>query len=184
MPAVEMWESFFDAVGILEALGCQRISGDAVEFGCGYGTFTLPAARQISGILYTSDINPAMLESTAARASKGGVRNIVIEERDFLSFGSGRPDGSVGFVMLFNILHVEEALSLLNEAHRNLRDGGVAAVIHWKRDLQTPRGPPLAIRPSPEQCAAWAERVGLRPQPCYMELPNSPWHWGMLLQRL
>ncbi len=183
MPAVDLWESFFDPAGILEALGCQRILGDAVEFGCGYGTFTLPAAQRVSGILYASDIDPTMLTSTAARASRNEVRNIVTEERDFLAFGSGRPDASVSFVMLFNILHVEEAFSLLREAHRNLREGGMAAVIHWKHDMRTPRGPPLAIRPSPEQCAACAERAGFYPQRIVRELPNSPWHWGMLLQR-
>lgn len=184
MPAVELWESFFDPTGILEALGCQRISGDAVEFGCGYGTFTLSAAQQVSGFLYASDIDPAMVASTTARALEYGIGNIVIEERDFLGSGSGRPDASVSFAMLFNILHVEDAISLLREAYRNLRQGGMAAVIHWKHDMQTPRGPPLAIRPSPEQCAAWAEGAGFCVQSVVRELPNSPWHWGMQLQRL
>jgi hypothetical protein len=36
MPAAEQWESYFDAAGILESLGCCHVRGDAVEFGCGY----------------------------------------------------------------------------------------------------------------------------------------------------
>ncbi len=154
-----------------------------MEFGCGYGTFTIPAAQRVSGTLYASDIDPAMVVSTGARTSKNGIRNIVVEERDFLTSGSGRPDASVSFVMLFNILHVEESLSLLVEAHRILSEGGTVAVIHWRQDIQTPRGPPLAIRPSPEQCGAWGKRAGLRTLSVIRELPNSPWHWGMLLAR-
>ncbi|MEO7206586.1 MAG: methyltransferase domain-containing protein [Steroidobacteraceae bacterium] len=183
MPHVDSWESFFDPTAILDVLGCSDVAGDAVEFGCGYGTFTIPAAQRVSGTLYASDIDPAMVVSTGARTSKNGIRNIVVEERDFLTSGSGRPDASVSFVMLFNILHVEESLSLLIETHRILSEGGTVAVIHWRQDIQTPRGPPLSIRPSPEQCGAWGKRAGLRTLSVIGELPNSPWHWGMLLAR-
>ncbi len=45
MPAAEQWESYFDPAGILKSLGCRGLNGDVVEFGCGYGTFTIPAAQ-------------------------------------------------------------------------------------------------------------------------------------------
>lgn len=45
MPDGGYWESFFNPRCILERLGCQGSVGDVVEFGCGYGTFTVPAAR-------------------------------------------------------------------------------------------------------------------------------------------
>jgi SAM-dependent methyltransferase len=182
MPPVELWESFFDATGIFDALGCRRMQGDAVEFGCGYGTFTVIVAPRISGTVFALDIDPAMVNATYARALKAEIKNVAVERRDFVAAGSGRPDGSVGFVMLFNILHIEEPIGLLSEAHRILREGGTAAVIHWRRDVDTPRGPPLEIRPSAEQCRAWAERSGLRRRRV-LNLPNSPWHWGMLLER-
>ncbi len=47
MPVVEQWESYFDTAGILDSFGFSRLSGDAIEFGCGYGTFTIVAARRI-----------------------------------------------------------------------------------------------------------------------------------------
>ena len=182
MPPPELWEGFFEPDSILEALGCGASPGDLVEFGCGYGTFTIAAARRVSGTVYASDIDPAMARATIDRAAQAAVRNVVVETRDFLTDGCGRPDASATFVMLFNILHIEDPISLLREAHRVLRAGGIVGVIHWRRDVETPRGPSLEIRPHPAQCRAWAEKAGLRwlssPQ-----LPNSPWHWGMALGR-
>jgi SAM-dependent methyltransferase len=183
MPPKRLWESFFDAGAVLDALGCHEVDGDAVDFGCGYGTFVLAAAPRVSGTVYGLDIDPAMVKATAERASKTAAHNVVVEQRDFVTTGSGRPDGSVGFAMLFNILHVEDPVGLLREAHRILHDQGTAAVIHWRHDVETPRGPPLDIRPRPEQCAGWAQRAGFRSRGVY-DLPNSPWHWGMPLERL
>jgi hypothetical protein len=82
--------------------------------------------------------------------------------RDLVAPASGRLEGSVNWVIIFNILHMEDRIILLCEAHRILRDGGTAAVIHWRYDVETPAGPPLGIRPKPEQCAGSAEWAGFR----------------------
>jgi len=84
--------------------------------------------------------------------------------------------------MLFNILHIEDPVGLLREAHWVLRPGGLAGVINWNCDERTPRGPPLDNRPRPEKCRTWGERAGLR----WVRdeaLPGAPWHWGMVLQK-
>jgi SAM-dependent methyltransferase len=183
MPAVEQWESYFDVVGILESLGCRDLCGDAVEFGCGYGTFTIPLARRIQGTVFALDIDLLMVAVTAARTLEKGLKNIIIEQRDFVDRGCGRESGSAGLVLLFNILHIEDPVNLLKEAHRVLRPGGIVGVVHWNYDARTPRGPPLDIRPKPQQCRVWAEQAGLgwvRDQ----VLPGSPWHWGMVLEKL
>ncbi len=181
MPAIGQWESYFDAAGVLESLGCGDLSGDAIEFGCGYGTFTILAAQRISGTLHALDIDSLMVDTTAARVSQAGLQNVVVEQRDFVTEGCGRESDSASFVMLFNILHVEDPVSLLTEAFRVLRRGGIAAIIHWKHE-HTPRGPPLAIRPQPEQCRAWGKQAGLR-WVRDQALPGSPWHWGLVLQK-
>jgi SAM-dependent methyltransferase len=182
MPPPELWEGFFESDAVLEALGCGGLPGDVVEFGCGYGTFTIAAARRVSGIVYASDIDPLMVSATIDRAAQAAVRNVVVETRDFVADGCGRPDASASFVMLFNILHIEDPMSLMREAHRVLRDGGVAGVIHWRHDIETPRGPSLEVRPSPGACRSWAEKAGLRwlSSP---HLPDSPWHWAMVVER-
>lgn len=182
MPLREQWESYFDPFGILDALDCRDLSGDILELGCGYGTFTAAAAQRTSELVYALDIDPLMVADTAARIARAGYENVVIERRDFVANGFGRPDGSVSFVLMFNILHIEDPVGLLREARRVLRPGGSVAVIHWNMDAGTPRGPPLDIRPRPQQCKMWAEHADLhwvRDQ----SLPSTPWHWGMLLTR-
>ncbi|MGC1523454.1 MAG: methyltransferase domain-containing protein [Steroidobacteraceae bacterium] len=182
MPAAEQWESYFDPPGILDALVGRRVTGDAIEFGCGYGTFTVPAAQRVTGTVHALDIDPAMVAAASARAAKAGLTNVVVEHRDFVSDGCGRQPQSASLALLFNILHIEEPLRLLLEARRVLRPGGSVALIHWNYAAGTPRGPPLDIRPRPEQCRRWAEEAGFKWLRDPM-LPGCPWHWGMVLLR-
>ena len=49
MPDETFWESLFDLPLILDRLDIDETIRDVAEIGCGYGTFTLPVARRISG---------------------------------------------------------------------------------------------------------------------------------------
>ena len=181
MPDEAYWETFFNPGCIVGKLDCTGPI-DVVEFGCGYGLFTIPAAELVSGTVYALDIDPAMVVATEERAVAASVRNVVAEERDFIADGCGRPNGSVGYAMLFNILHVEDPIALLREAYRALIPGGRLGAIHWKHDPATPRGPALAIRPPLDQCRRWAEEAGfefVRGE----DLCCCSWHWGMVLKR-
>ncbi len=182
MPAQQAWEEFFDPPRVLATLHDDTGAGDILEFGCGYGTFTIPAARRTAGTVYALDIDAPLVAVTAQRAAASGLHNVVAQQRDFMSAGSGRPGGSVQFVMIFNILHLEEPLALLREAQRVLRPGGCAGVIHWRTDIATPRGPPQGMRPSAGQCQEWAHAAGFSGTPV-APMPGAPWHWGMRLQR-
>lgn len=182
MPDEELWSTFFKAEEVLERLGLKPACRNVVDFGCGYGTFTIPAARVVQGTVYALDIEPEMVALTATKARAAGLKNVEVRQRDFIANGTGLSDASVDYAMLFNILHAEEPLSLLGEAWRVLARGGILAVTHWNYDPTTPRGPSMAIRPRPEQCRLWAERVGFRLQgPPVIDLP--PYHYGMVLVR-
>jgi len=52
MPDEEIWAGFFDPAAVLNIFGLNQGVQDLVEFGCGYGTFTLAAAGIASGTVY------------------------------------------------------------------------------------------------------------------------------------
>jgi len=182
MPETGYWESFFNADCVLAKLDADDLDGDVVEFGCGYGTFTEAAARRTKGTVYALDIDPSMIEATRRRVASVRISNVVVKQWDFLAHGCGRPGGSASYVMLFNILHLEEPIALLREAYRALQAGGKLAGIHWNYDPTTPRGPSMDIRPRPEQCRAWAEEAGFQ-FARYEPLECCPYHYGLLVQR-
>jgi SAM-dependent methyltransferase len=182
MPHEESWESFFDVDRVLQSLECDRTVHDVVEFGCGYGTFTLAAARIVHGMVHALDIESEMVDWTQRKAAEQGCANVCVQLRDFVADGSGLSDSSLDYAMLFNILHIEDPVALLREAYRSLRPGGRVGIIHWNYDSSTPRGPSMAIRPKPEQCEAWARQAGfeqLRADP----LTCCPHHYGLVARR-
>lgn len=160
MPEVGYWESLFDVDAVLGAFGFGPATGVVAELGCGYGTFTLPLARRTGAAVHAFDIDPAMVETTRARAAAAGLGKVYVSLRDVAADGFGLPSGSCGACLLFNILHGEAPVAMLRAAAAIVRPGGLLAVIHWRSDLATPRGPRLEIRPRPEQIAAWAEACG------------------------
>lgn len=181
MPDEHSWERFFDPRHILRQLGLTRGDEEVVDFGCGYGTFSLAAARMTTGTVYALDIDPAMIEETAARARHLGLTNVRPIERDFEANGAGLPPNSVDYAMLFNILHAQDVTGLLREAFRVLRPDGTLGIIHWIHDARTPRGPPMNIRPRPEQCVQWAEDAGFKLTGAPIELP--PYHYGLMARK-
>lgn len=183
MPEADYWSSFFQPEGVLAALGVVRDGQESVvEFGSGYGTFCLPLARRTGGQVLGLDIEAELVTQLRETALRENLMNLAVEERDFVAVGTGIPDASVDRVLLFNILHIEQPVALLTEAHRILRPGGEASVIHWRSDIPTPRGPSLAIRPTPVQCLAWAETAGF--QGALRAIGEyAPYHFGLVLHK-
>ncbi len=184
MPEEAYWNSFFDVEAALNVLlGPQGVSGHALEFGCGYGTFTLPAARRISGNLRALDIEPALVAEVQRKAGAAGIINVHAELRDFVADGSGLQSASQAYVMIYNLLHVEHPVNLLRDAHRVLSRGAMLSVIHWRSDIPTPRGPSLAIRPTPEQCREWMAATGFHAIESVDLQTCCPFHFGLLARR-
>ncbi|MDH3645921.1 MAG: class I SAM-dependent methyltransferase [Gammaproteobacteria bacterium] len=182
MPPPDTWDAYFEPDSILSKLGLTSACHDVVEFGCGYGTFTIPAARRVTGTVFTLDIDEVMIATTRRCAERFDLRNINFKLGDFVTGGTGRPSGSVDYAMLFNIIHHEQPLNLLREAYRNLKAGGSVGIVHWIYDATTPRGPPMDVRPRPEQSLQWAIEAGFTPKSDIIALP--PYHYGLVLSRI
>jgi SAM-dependent methyltransferase len=183
MPEEAFWTTFFDPEAALEQLLIVGGSYDIVEFGCGFGTFTLPAARRTRGFVTALDIEPEMVEVVRQKADVEQHDNIRPEVRDFVADGTGLKTASQGHAMIFNLLHLESPVALLREAYRVLGAGGVLSVIHWRSDIATPRGPSLEIRPTAEQCRAWMQEAGFKAIQNVDLQASCPYHFGLLGQR-
>lgn len=178
MPEEKYWESFFNTQLILPQLQFDDTINDAVEFGSGYGTFTIPAAKIVKRNLFALDIDSVMIDRLIQRTVEASLTNIKVIKRDFSNEGTGLRENSVDYVMLFNILHAENPHILLNETYRILKPGGKVGVIHWIHSSITPRGPSLDIRPTPLQCVDWLLETNFKIINKEISLP--PYHYGIV----
>jgi len=68
MPDPQTWESFFEPSRVLRQLGFSSRTEDAADLGCGYGTFSIPAAQLTSGTVHAFDIDREMIAATDTKA--------------------------------------------------------------------------------------------------------------------
>ncbi len=123
------WRNF-SARGILrkwEDCNLLQEGQTFLDFGCGTGDFTIPAAKKVSdnGKVYALDYFPHQLEIVERRTEKVGLKNVetILSNND-----TNLPDESIDVVWLCDVLHeIKERRAVLEELHRVLkRDGSLA----------------------------------------------------------
>lgn len=182
MPDEEYWNSLFDVDEIVDWLALPTAhTSTVVEIGCGYGTFTAPIARKLLGQLVAFDIEPDMVECTRHNLAQNDCNNVHLYQRDIIDLGTGLDSDSVDMVLLFNILHFNDRRLLLQEAARILKPGGIVAIIHWRKDIPTPRGPIHSLRPSEQDILTAA--TGLSLISCGAARVLEPYHWGIKMSK-
>ena len=181
MPEESYWNNLFNIPLIIEWLNLKSFSCPIVEMGCGYRTFTLPIARKTKDEVYAFDINPVMIEAAQRLVQEAGIRNVQFIQRDIVDEGTGLESNSVGLVLLFNILHFTNRRIILNEVSRILKPSGHIAIIHWRKDIATPRGPALHLRP--DRKIILESIAGLDLSIFGNDRILEPYHWGMQLTK-
>jgi SAM-dependent methyltransferase len=181
MPDENYWNGLFDIPLIVKWLDLKSISGPIVEVGCGYGTFTLPVAKETKNKIYAFDIETVMIETTQRHVQQAGIHNVQFFQRDIIEQGTGLESNSVGMVLLFNILHFNERRIMLEEACRILKSYGTIAITHWRKDIETPRGPSLYLRP--DQKIILDSIIGLDLHFNGNSRILEPYHWGIQLTK-
>lgn len=179
MPDESYWNTLFDMPRIVDWLDLKSVTGPMVEIGCGYGTFTVPVAAGTLNHVYAFDVEPSMIAATGSNIRRAGLVNVDIIRRDVVSDGTGLEAGSAAMVLLFNILHFKKRRVLLEEAARIIRPDGVVAIIHWRKDIPTPRGPEIDSRPDTQ--IILDEIPGLNLSYSGDSRILEPYHWGMKL---
>lgn len=182
MPEQDYWESFFDVSNILKVLSINNTIKNIAEIGCGYGTFTIPIAKNISGKVFAFDIDKNMISVTNNKLNILKINNVELCKKDVLEQGTGLANESVDYVVLFNILHNKKPSDFLNEAYRILKPSGKIGIIHWRSDIQTPRGPDLSIRPKPNEILSNVNLKLFKILISHTIL--EPYHFGILLQKV
>lgn len=130
-----------------------------VDVGAGTGFFSrLFSDKMKTGVVYACDISDVMIDwmkENLPQGLKGRVVPLKSEE-SALPLDSGIAD----LVYMINLHHeLEEPDRIMSESFRVLKSGGKVAVIDWKAE-ETPEGPPLSIRVSPELIEAPMARAG------------------------
>jgi len=132
------------AIELLERIGIRR--GQAVlDFGCGSGTYTIPAARIVGepGRVYALDKDGEALDELMSKAGSTGLINIERMET------SGEleielTDESVDVVLLFDVFHsyyfpqVDDRRRSLSEIYRIMKPTAFISV--WPKHMESEAG--------------------------------------------
>jgi len=99
-----------------------------LDYGCGTGSFTIPAARIVGtkGKVYALDYFPRQLEIVEEQSIKEGLTNVetILSDRN-----TGLPDECIDVIWMCDVLHeVKERRAVLEELYRVLRREGVLAI--------------------------------------------------------
>lgn len=119
---------------LLQKLGIKT-GHTVLDFGCGPGTYTIPAARIVGqgGRVYAWDKDKQVLDQLVQNARKAGLQNI----RRINSSGILKIDlqeGSIDTILLFDVFHAyyfprsDQRRKLLDGLYRILKPDGVLLV--------------------------------------------------------
>lgn len=180
MPTEELWKSFFNPLDILKQMGIDENIKTLVDIGCGYGTFLLPASKLISRNVIGIDIDEKMVKTCRNKIQNNNISNAHVIHGDISTKETieelKKCKVQIDYVTLFNILHCENPLDLLEDVYDILNKGGKIGVIHWKYE-ETPRGPSMEVRPKPETIIEWASKIGFTLE---KQIDIPPYHFGLV----
>ncbi|MFA9559125.1 class I SAM-dependent methyltransferase [Evansella sp. AB-rgal1] len=183
MPTMKVWNSFFYPDEVIKKMGVNQHINTFIDIGCGYGTFLVPASEIIRGKAVGIDIDDKVLNECREAIPKSKKEDIdliigdvtekkTIEELEKYS-------GTIDYISLFNMVHCEEPLKLLTAAYYLLSDNGILGITHWIQD-DTPRGPSMKIRPTPNQIKEWGKVVNFE---FIKEVKLPPYHFGIVFEK-
>ncbi|MBE9500847.1 MAG: class I SAM-dependent methyltransferase [Chloroflexi bacterium] len=122
---------------MLQQVGMRR-SQTVLDFGCGYGAYTIPVAKIVAeqGIVYALDKDREALDELMQKAESAGLKNIDrMETSGELEIELA--DESVDIVLLFDVFHsfyfpqAEDRRRLLGEIHRIMKPSAILSISVW-----------------------------------------------------
>lgn len=183
MPDETLWDTFFNPTDVLDKMNINNEIKLLVDIGCGYGTFLISMAERVKKAIGI-DIDDHMTLICKSKIENKNIKNIDLLNGDIATNKTlnelEKYKGLVDYISLFNILHCEEPKELLENVSSLLNDNGKIGVIHWKCE-DTPRGPAMEIRPTPEMIIDLASKTGFKLEN-KVDLP--PYHYGLIFSKV
>ncbi len=112
-----------------------------VDYGCGPGYFTWPAARLVGplGKVYAVDIAPLMVDLVSQQAARDGLTNVTAVPSDGSS--ATLPDSLADFIICSQVIHNqptrEDRVSVARDLKRLLKDDGRILIVEWSEKRPT-----------------------------------------------
>jgi ubiquinone/menaquinone biosynthesis C-methylase UbiE len=130
-------------IEILKRIGIRR-GQTVLDFGCGYGTYTIPVARIVGaqGKVYALDEDTEALDSIMQKAGLAGLKNIEgMETSGELEIKL--TDESVDGVLLFDVFHsfyfpqAGDRRRLLDEIYRIMKPSAFLSISVWPNLMES-----------------------------------------------
>jgi ubiquinone/menaquinone biosynthesis C-methylase UbiE len=103
-----------------------RTGMSVVDYGCGPGSFTIPAAELVGqqGKVFAVDIYPLAISTVKQKASRKGLQNV--ETILVKGYDTGIEASSIDRVLLIDTIHlIDDPEALFREIHRMLKPDGL-----------------------------------------------------------
>ena len=126
---------------LLEKVGIKK-SQVVLDFGCGSGMYTIPAAKIVGkqGKVYALDKDKKALDELMGKAESAGLKNIKRMDTSG-ELKIDLTDESVDVVLLFDVFHsyyfpqASDRRKLLNEIYRIMKPSGFISV--WPKHMES-----------------------------------------------
>ena len=141
---------------VIDALGLKR--GESVaDIGAGTGYFTIRLAKSAAkAVVYAVDIEQAMVEHTLGRAKQERLGNVIGVKAEADRTNLPAPVDVALIIDTFH--HLPNRVAYFRNLERQLKPGARVVIIDWRKD--SPEGPPVEFRYSPEQISAELAQAG------------------------
>lgn len=174
---------FLDSGKILSAIGIKE--GDRfLDLGSGEGYFSIAASQAVgkSGIVYAYDMDEAAIARLRKEMLEKSVMNIVPSVAD-ITKELPLDDESISLAFMSNVLHGlvanGEADSSFKEIFRVTANGGRLVIVEFKKQ-ESPYGPPLSIRLSPNEVEALVRGYGFSKENVH---EAGPYHYAIVFRK-
>jgi ubiquinone/menaquinone biosynthesis C-methylase UbiE len=124
-------------IKLLERIGIRK-GQTVLDFGCGYGAYTIPVAKIVgaNGKVYALDKDKEVLDELMQKAGSASLKNIEgVDTSGKLEIGI--TDESVDVVLLFDVFHsfyfpqAEDRRRLLSEIYRIMKPSALLCISIW-----------------------------------------------------